>query len=86
MNYPNPFNNQTNLDYKVPSENYISIIIYDLMGRKVKTLMDRIQSKGDYAVEWNGLSERGETVSSGIYFLQFESGGFLKNNKLILIK
>lgn len=85
-NYPNPFNNQTQIDYQVPLENHISIIIYDLMGREIKTLMNQIQPKGDHTVAWNGVSNIGETVSSGVYFLQFESNQYSKNNKLVLIK
>lgn len=85
-NYPNPFNNNTKIDYQVPSKNHIRIIIYDILGREVKTLMDQIHSKGDYEVVWNGVSNLGETMGAGIYFLQFESDQFSKNNKITLIK
>ena len=85
-NYPNPFNNKTQIDYQVPSENYISIVIYDLTGREVKTLMDQVQSKGDHKVVWNGLSNLGKAMSTGVYFLHFESDHFSKNNKIILLK
>jgi flagellar hook assembly protein FlgD len=56
------------------------------MGREVRTLMDRVQSKGYYDLEWNGESDHGEFVSTGVYFLQFTSNGFSKENKMILLK
>jgi hypothetical protein len=85
-NYPNPFNRTTQIDYQVPEDNHISIVIYDLMGREVRTLMDRVQSKGYYDIEWNGESDHGEFVSTGVYFLHFTSNGFSKENKMILLK
>jgi hypothetical protein len=85
-NYPNPFNNKTKINYQVPSKNHINIIIYDLLGREVKTLINQVQSKGDYKVAWDGVSNLGEAMSSGVYFLRFESDRFSKNNKIILIK
>ena len=85
-NYPNPFNNNTKIDYQVPSKNHIRIIIYDILGREVKTLMDQIHSKGDYEVVWNGVSNLGKTMGAGIYFLQFESDQFSKINKITFIK
>ena len=85
-NYPNPFNRTTQIDYQVPQDNHISIVIYDLMGREVRTLMDKVQSKGYYDIEWNGKSDHGEFVSTGVYFLQFTSNGFSNKNKMILLK
>jgi hypothetical protein len=85
-NYPNPFNRTTQIDYQVPEDNHISIVIYDLMGREVRTLMDKVQSKGYYDIEWNGESDHGEFVSTGVYFLQFTSNGFSNKNKMILLK
>ena len=85
-NYPNPFNRTTQIDYQVPEDNHISIVIYDLMGREVRTLVDKLQSKGYYDIEWNGESDHGEFVSTGVYFLQLTSNGFSKENKMILLK
>lgn len=65
-NSPNPFNKNTKIEYQVPSKNHIRIIIYDILGREVKTLMDQIHSKGDYEVVWNGVSNLGETMGAGI--------------------
>ena len=85
-NYPNPFNSTTHIDYQVPIDNHINITIYDIMGREVKTLMDQVQIKGIYTIDWNGQSEYGEFVSTGVYFLQFTSNGFSNEKKMIFLK
>ncbi|HBN45783.1 MAG TPA: hypothetical protein DEA65_04700 [Candidatus Marinimicrobia bacterium] len=85
-NYPNPFNSTTQIDYQVPEDNHIRIVVYDLMGREVRTLMDKVQSKGYYNIEWNGESDHGEFVSTGVYFFQFTSNGFSNEKKMIFLK
>ena len=85
-NYPNPFNGITHIDYQVPVNNHISIIIYDIMGREVKTLMDQVQIKGMHTIDWNGKSEYGEFVSTGVYFLQFTSNNFIDKKKMIFLR
>ena len=85
-NYPNPFNSITHIDYQVPIDNHINITIYDIMGREVKTLMDQVQIKGIYTIDWNGQSEYGEFVSTGVYFFQFTSNGFSDEKKMIFLK
>jgi len=85
-NYPNPFNGITHIDYQVPVNNHISIIIYDIMGREIKTLMDQVQIKGMHTVDWNGKSENGELVSTGVYLLQFTSNDFSDKKKMVLLK
>ena len=85
-NYPNPFNSITHIDYQVPIDNHINITIYDVMGREVKTLMDQVQIKGIYTIDWNGQSEYGKSVSTGVYFLQFTSNGFSNEKKMIFLK
>jgi len=85
-NYPNPFNGITHIDYQVPVNNHISIIIYDIMGREIKTLMDQVQIKGMHTVDWNGKSENGELVSTGVYLLQFTSNDFSDKKKMVFLK
>ena len=85
-NYPNPFNSITHIDYQVPIDNHISITIYDIMGREVKTLMDQVQIKGIYTIDWNGQSEYGKSVSTGVYYFQFTSNGFSDEKKMIFLK
>ena len=85
-NYPNPFNGITHIDYQVPVNNHISIIIYDIMGREVKTLMNQVQIKGMHTIDWNGKSEYGEFVSTGVYFLQFTSNDYIDKKKMIFLR
>ena len=85
-NYPNPFNGITHIDYQVPVNNHISIIIYDIMGREVKTLMDQVQIKGIHTIDWNGKSEYGEFVSTGVYFVQFTSNDFIDKKKMVFLR
>ena len=85
-NYPNPFNSITHIDYQVPIDNHINITIYDIMGREVKTLMDQVQIKGIYTIDWNGQSEYGKSVSTGVYYFQFTSNGFSDEKKMIFLK
>ena len=85
-NYPNPFNGITHIDYQVPVNNHISIIIYDIMGREIKTLMDQVQIKGMHTVDWNGKSENGELVSTGVYLLRFTSNDFSDKKKMVFLK
>ena len=56
------------------------------MGREVKTLMNQVQIKGMHTIDWNGKSEYGEFVSTGVYFLQFTSNDFLDKKKMIFLR
>ena len=85
-NYPNPFNGATHIDYQVPVNNHISIIVYDIMGREVKTLIDQVQLKGTHTVGWDGKSENGKLVGTGVYLLQFTSNDFSDKKKMIFLR
>ena len=56
------------------------------MGREVKTLMDQVQIKGIHTIDWNGKSEYGEFVSTGVYFLQFTSNDFIDKKKMVFLR
>jgi subtilisin family serine protease len=90
QNYPNPFNPLTSIRYDVPSTNggkaKVLLRVYDVRGRFLRTLVDAVKEPGSYSVVWDGRDERGETVSSGIYFYRMISGDFTSSRKMILIK
>ncbi len=67
-NYPNPFNNQTRLEYQLKSASHVRLQIFNLRGQLVRNLKQEMQSAGKHTVEWDGKSEQGEIVSSGLYF------------------
>lgn len=81
QNYPNPFNPITTINYSVPKSNFVTIKVFDILGREVETLVNNEKLKGNYKVEFNG-----STLSSGIYFYRMQAGDFVETKKLILIK
>jgi hypothetical protein len=86
QNFPNPFNNSTTIKYSLAQAANLRIIIYDALGRKVKTLLDNKQTAGIYQVLWNGKNDYGYEVGSGTYFIYFSAGDFSNSKKLIYLK
>jgi 2',3'-cyclic-nucleotide 2'-phosphodiesterase (5'-nucleotidase family) len=86
QNYPNPFNPQTEIAYSLPEDSYVKLTVYNLLGQKVKNLVDEFQSAGTRKVIWYGRNESGERVASGIYFYKLESKNFTQTKKMILTK
>jgi hypothetical protein len=72
QNYPNPFNPSTTIKYRLPMSSYVSLFIYDINGRNMRTFTKGIQSAGDYELMWNGKDMNGNDVASGIYFYRIE--------------
>ena len=85
-NYPNPFNPTTNFSYSVKEEALVNIEIYNVKGQKVRTLVNEVQDYGIYRVTWNGETDNGNKVSSGIYFYKINTGDFTTTKKMILMK
>ena len=86
QNAPNPFNPDTRIRYSVPKSAQVHLVIYNLLGQKVRTLVDQVQTAGTYEVIWNGLNVQGQSVSSGIYLYRITSGDFQENKKMTLLK
>ncbi|CUU10353.1 Por secretion system C-terminal sorting domain-containing protein [Candidatus Kryptobacter tengchongensis] len=87
QNYPNPFNPTTTIEFAIPKRVNVKLIIYDLTGKVVKTLIDGQEYEaGLYRVEWNGKNDYGEYVSSGIYFYRLEAGDFVATKKMVLVR
>jgi len=83
-NYPNPFNASTNIGFQIPSAGHVSLTIYDVLGRKVRYLVDRRQEAGNYIARWNGRNDQGQVVKSGVYFCVFEAGSQRQTVKMVL--
>lgn len=81
QNYPNPFNPSTSIAYSVPSNEFVSLKVYDILGKEVAVLVNEEKSAGNYEVNFNA-----ENLSSGIYFYVMTSRNFSKTNKMILLK
>ncbi|MCH8125827.1 lamin tail domain-containing protein [candidate division KSB1 bacterium] len=86
QNYPNPFNPETSIQYSLANKGAVSLTVFNLMGQKVRTLIDKDQPAGNYEVRWNGLNDQRLKVASGIYFYRFKSGDFTKIQKMLLLK
>ena len=86
QNYPNPFNPVTTLRYDLPENAMINITIYDMLGRRVKTLMDQPQDAGYRSVLWDATNNYGKPVSAGIYLYQIQAGEYISTKKMVLLK
>jgi len=85
-NYPNPFNPVTTISYDLPEDGYVELVIYNMLGEKVVTLIRSNQAAGSYMLNWDGTNQNGELVTSGLYFLKIASGKYLCTNKMIFIR
>ena len=85
-NYPNPFNPITNISYELSNPSRVTITIYDLKGREVKTIVNEWKQPGYYSTVWNSTDDRNNPVSSGIYFYRMKTNTFHKTLKMLLIK
>ena len=81
QNYPNPFNPSTTIRYEVPQDGIVKIDIYDILGQKVKTLLNEFKSTNRYEITFNSSG-----LASGIYFYQLQAGTFVQTKKMILLK
>ncbi len=85
-NYPNPFNPETTLCYDLPEKSHVKIMIYDIMGREIKTLVNNGQSAGFKSVVWDATNNLGQPVSAGLYLYSLSAGNFHSVKKMILMK
>ena len=85
-NYPNPFNPSTTIDYQLSDAGMVSMIIYDLKGAVVKTLVNEVQETDYHNVVWNGLNENGQSVASGRYILKMTAPGYTETITMTLLK
>ena len=84
--FPNPFNNSTKITYGVPEPAKISLKIYDVRGRLVRTLVAGEKAAGHYHTYWNGRNDLGEAVASGVYFLRLETTYLSRTRRILLLK
>jgi hypothetical protein len=86
QNYPNPFNPTTAITYYLPERNRVLLEIFDVSGRLISRLVDTVQDRGLYAINWDGLDREGEKVSSGIYFYRLTAGTEVHSRKMVFLK
>jgi Secretion system C-terminal sorting domain len=81
QNYPNPFNPTTVITYSIPEVSNVKLKVYDMLGREIKTLVNKEQNAGVYNIEFNAAN-----LSSGVYFYKIEAGSFVASKKILLLK
>jgi serine protease len=86
QNYPNPFNNSTTISFSLSRNGNVSLMIYDLLGRRVKLLQSGNLSTGKHSFTWNGTDESGAEVTSGVYFYRLESREGVSTRRMVLLK
>ena len=86
QNYPNPFNANTVIPYRLPDDAEVRLVIYDILGRRVKILVDEKQMAGQHQVIWSGTDDGGRTVGSGVFFYRLFASDHMQTRRMVLLK
>jgi hypothetical protein len=81
QNYPNPFNPVTKINFAIPKQGFVTLKVYDVLGREIRTLVNEVKTAGEYSVDFNASE-----FSSGVYFYRLESQGFTDIKRMMLVK
>lgn len=85
-NYPNPFNPTTNIKYQITENTQVKLVVYNMLGEVVKTVVNNVQEAGYYTAKWDGTNDYGSRVTSGVYIYRLQAGSFIATKKMNLIK
>ena len=86
QNFPNPFNPSTTISYDLPEKSFVNLTIYNIIGNKIRTLIDFEQDIGNKLVVWDSKDDFGNSVSAGIYLYSIKTNNFLESKKMVLLK
>ncbi len=86
QNYPNPFNPNTTIRFSTPEQSHVRVTVFNLLGQKIRTLVDEEYLPGYHTVVWNGTDDRNQPVASGIFFYSFKAGNTMQIKKMVLLK
>ncbi|MCP4566315.1 MAG: T9SS type A sorting domain-containing protein [FCB group bacterium] len=86
QNHPNPFNPATTIDFTLPKQSYVTIEVFNLLGERIRTLLNESKSAGQHAIVWNGTDENNQSVASGIYLYRIMAEDFIQARQMILMK
>lgn len=86
QNYPNPFNPETTIEYQLPRAGQVKVVIYNVAGKLVRTLIDAQHAAGKFQTHWDGKDELGNQVASGVYLYQLQAGNFQAAQRMILMR
>ena len=85
-NYPNPFNPTTTLRFDLPEMSDVNVVIYNMLGQKVRTFNMNSISAGSHSIKWNATNDLGDPVGAGVYLYQLQAKDFVKTRKMVLLK
>jgi hypothetical protein len=86
QNYPNPFNPATTISFSIDRAELVRLTVYDVTGRRIRTLVDGNRNPGRYSETWDGRNDQGRQVATGIYFYRLRAGSFSDVKKMVLIR
>ena len=86
QNVPNPFNPETAIGYSLAENGQVTLMVYDMLGQRVRTLVDEVQPAGEYEVRWDGRGEAGVQMASGLYFCRLQADSFSGGRSMLLLK
>jgi len=86
QNHPNPFNSATTIIYSLETRSKVNIAIFNILGQKIRTLIDNTESAGYHSVNWDGRDYSGTPVATGIYFYQISAGEYTQTRKMVMLK
>jgi hypothetical protein len=86
QNYPNPFNPSTLIRYQLPDEREVTLVVYNILGQTVKTLVHEFENAGTHEILWDATNDQGRRVSSGLYVYRIKAGTSTDTKKMILLK
>ncbi len=86
QNDPNPFNPETIISYQIPKSSHVRVEVFNLIGQRIRTLVDEKKDLGTYQITWDGLDENGLSVGSGIYIYKMRADGFMAIKKMVLVR
>ena len=86
QNYPNPFNPNTQISFDVPTAEFVTLRVYNLLGQDVKMIVNKVMSPGKYTFEWNGTDLLNNDAASGVYFYELRCETFVSRKKMLLIR
>ena len=85
-NYPNPFNPSTRINYSIGERGLVTLEIFDILGRQVRTLVNEVEAAGSYQIVWDGRTADSKPAGSGVYFYRLRSGNLSKTERMVLLK
>ena len=86
QNYPNPFNSSTTISFSIPTTGHVTVTVFNVLGQRVATLLDKVTAAGVHTVSWDGTGPGGMEAASGVYFYRVRAGVFVETRKMLLVK